>query len=99
MSDRLDEGVRWVISRPPSIKALLRRFPPACSVVATRPLLCPPPGAVGRVVSYFESGAVSVQVEGIDFRGTCEPGWLEVVGYHEHWTAEYVAALLDGGAE
>jgi hypothetical protein len=102
-AEDLPAAIAWVQSRPAPVARLLRRFPPMCKVVATRPLLCPPPGMVGRVVSYFEDGeTVSVQCEGIAFRGRCDPDWLEVVGYTGRWTPEYVKGLLasakSGGA-
>jgi hypothetical protein len=46
----------WLRSRPPSVKRLVRRFPPFCVVRANRPLICPMPGTLGLVVSLFEDG-------------------------------------------
>ncbi len=84
------KDLEWLRSRPESIKKLMRKFPPACYVIATRPLGMPAPGQIGQVMSYFESGLVSVQgrqsiggVElGFEVRAQCEPEWLEVVGYY-----------------
>lgn len=47
----------WFLSRPPSIKEAILKFPPGCMVRATVPLGVPAPGYVGEVVSYIESGA------------------------------------------
>jgi hypothetical protein len=93
------EAIEWIRSRPKSIHALLRRFPPGCLVVAKRPLRCPAPGEVGRVVSYLEAGEVSVVAEGNPIRGCCKPDWLEVVGYLPGVTPDDVAAILDAEAD
>lgn len=96
----------WLQSRPESIKALARRFPPFCRVRANQPLACPRQGTVGVVRSWFEAGSVGVEQErGEDYamivpvglRGACDPEWLEVVGYEDPWTPEYTMKVLDGG--
>ncbi len=95
-----DEGVAWIRSRPPSIQAIMRIFPPLCLVRATRPLRCPAPGTVGYVYSYLEDGALYVvQSPESAIKAQCEQDWLSVVGYHHGMDRAWVAAILgDSGA-
>lgn len=93
------EGAAWIRSRPPEIRALIRRFPPRCIVRARRPLVVPAPGREGEVVSYGEgSGTIGVE-DGGGFRGHCDPDWLEVVSYQDGVTPEDVARILDEDGE
>jgi hypothetical protein len=57
MTDEQREGLEWIRSRPPEVRALMRRFPPSCKVVATTPLRCPAPGRVGVIISTYLGGA------------------------------------------
>jgi hypothetical protein len=57
-----EEFAQFVRSRPDSVQALMREWPPM-AIVRTRPgvvLLVPAPGIDGTVVSYFESGGLGV---------------------------------------
>jgi hypothetical protein len=89
------ETIAWIRSRPANVQAMMRRFPPGCAVVATRPLTVPAPGAVGRVVSYFDNGCVGVTCDGLDMRSQCQTDWLDVVGYLDGIDREAVARVLD----
>lgn len=99
--DEQEREIRaWVDALPACVLPLVRRFPPCCIVRATRPLVCPPPGSTGHVVSYFEptpeapDGLVSVVGEtalGV-LRAQCEPSWLELVSTED--THPFVLELL-----
>lgn len=58
----------WLDGVPRCVRELARRFPPGCEVRATKPLVVPAPGSMGRVVSYGEAAEDSPE------------GWLGVVG-------------------
>ncbi len=95
-----DQTREWIRTRPKSVQDVLRRFPPGCLVKATTTLMVPRQGTVGRVVSYFEDGSVSVQqaYEDDDLfhtRGQCETNWLELVGWVDGCGPDDVAAVLD----
>jgi hypothetical protein len=95
----------WLAERPDDVRALARRFPPACKVEALRPLLIPAPGEVGVVISYGERseetpdgwlGVISPGgILGISTKAVCTPDELKVVGFGEV-TAEDVADALAG---
>jgi len=87
-------SLEWMRTRPASVQALMRRFPPACHVRAIRPLLCPAAGETAQVCSYWEDGRVGVAHPGQP-RHLCQPEWLEVVGYHDGQDEAWVAAVLD----
>jgi len=95
------EGIEWIRSRPDSVQALMRRFPPACVVQGTRPLGIPRPGEYALVQSYTEDGQLSV-IRGGDeaapVRAFCNADWLEVVGYHRGMTPTWVSSILDVAA-
>lgn len=98
------EALLWMRSRPDSIKALMRRFPPSCLVKAKRDLCGLPSGEVGRVASYIEpddehpKGSVAVyspyDITQI-IRYQCHPDWLEVVGYWKDMDERLVDRILD----
>lgn len=92
----------WLRERPEDVRALARRFPPACKVRALVPLMVPGPGETGIVVSYGERGPSSpdgwmrvISPEGAfpDLGAQCMPEDLEVVG-HNLYTSEDVADVL-----
>lgn len=86
--------VDWMKTRPDCIKEVMVRFPPGCLVMANRPLLCPIPGSIGVVFSYFEDGGLTIlQHPESDLRAQCQPDWLEVVGYRGDLTPEKVKAI------
>lgn len=91
-------AVAWMLERP-QLRALLERFPPGCKVRAIRPLVCPKPGEVGTVVSYYENGCVSVVVKGNPIRGQCQADWLVVVEYDRWLTPEFVKRVFDKRVE
>lgn len=91
------EATEWIRSRPLVIQELMRRFPPGCEVRANRPLMVPAPGTTGRVFSYFEDGNVKVagtDLMGIPLHGICSAEWLEVIGYEDFLTPEWVEQVL-----
>ncbi len=94
-------AAKWLRSRPDSVKALMRRFPPACHVraVSTMRLLCPAPGEVVTVVSYNEKGTVGVARLNDDGRAghihQCRPRWLELVECTNGQTREWVDSILN----
>jgi hypothetical protein len=99
------ETMEWLRERPAILYPLIRRFPPACTVRATKPLVCPGPGKVGIVVSYFEGGTVGVLGEdtflGIgDVKAECNPDDLELVSCEKITQAEVAELLaeIDGPA-
>lgn len=97
MSESDAENIaEWLRSRPVAVQNLARQFPPFCRVQATRPLACPAPGQAGEVASYLETGTVTVECDGVSFRAECQPEWLEIVGYTEPFTPEWVEAVLGG---
>ncbi len=83
----LDELEDWIASRPPSVRAMIERFPPACAVRAVQGklLMAPRPGRVGVVVGYSEkfgpdrkpTGEVNVHVRCDGWQGECQPDWIE----------------------
>ncbi len=92
---------KWLRSRPDSVKALMRRFPPACQVraVPTMQLLCPAPGEIVTVVSYNEKGTVGAARRNADGSAghvhQCRPRWLELVECTNGQTREWVGSILD----
>lgn len=93
-----DETLSWLRDRPALLYPLIRRFPPGCSVRAKVPLVCPGPGKVGRVISYFEGGTVGVLGEDTfmgmgDVKAECSPDDLELVS-SEMVSPEEIADLL-----
>lgn len=99
------EGAAWMRSRPDSVKALMKRFPPASLVRAAAA-----PDEVGIVTSYHEphedkscpwcegaapEGLVGVRAEPADTTFVHHrPEALEVVGFYKGLTREEVARLL-----
>lgn len=85
MTSPAQEILDWLELLPPAVQALVRRYPPGCTVVANRPLTVPGPLEAGWVVSYFEptadhpEGLVLVASQQTGFRGQCSPDWLELV--------------------
>ncbi len=101
LSEIGDETIEWVRSRPDSVKALMRRFPPSCLVTANRVLRIPAQGLVGIVHSYMEPtkemprGGIAVrQTPDATMRAVCDPDWLEVVGYHKGLDKAWIANVL-----
>ncbi len=96
----LQEGIDWIRSRPPVLHDVMIRFPPSCKVKATIPLHVPAPGKVGQVVSYVEKEDGSppnvrvVELPDGNIAAECETSWLEVVGYYENLTPEFVRLAL-----
>lgn len=89
--------VEWVRGRPESVQRLLRQWPPGTQVKARegRELVVPAPGMVGRVVSWTEDGDLGVVAEGGgSIRATCDPEWLEAIGYPSVTPAQ-IATILD----
>jgi len=93
----------WLRTRPPVIQGLMLRFPPVCRVRATVSLMIPAPGRIGRVVSYLESGNVTVMDEiawladdtsGV--RAECSPDQLVVVQYDGNKTPAWLARVFAG---
>lgn len=89
-----------VRSKPKAIQDLMRKFPPACRVLASG-YAVPGAGLVGIVVSYFDDGHVGVVHEdpAMNFlfgtvRGECETSRLTVVGYTLPFTPEWVEEVL-----
>lgn len=52
--EQLAELRDWILTRPPNVRAVMDRFPPAAYVQANRPLLVPGLGEEGIVVGYEE---------------------------------------------
>ena len=91
-------GIEWIRSRPESVQALMRRFPPACVVQGTRSLGIPRPGEYAVVQSYTEDGQLSVirgGDEAVSVRAFCHADWLAVVGYHRGMTRAWVNSVLE----
>lgn len=85
---------------PPETRALAQRFPPACLVRARegRLLMCPAPGTVGIVRSYYEGTPERVTVAAhpeSTFFAECHADWIEVVGYRGGFSREDVAGYLE----
>lgn len=95
------EMTAWMQARPDTVKALMRWFPPGCSVASKDiDLLCPRPGQVATVISYFEDGSMTVGVEGSDLRHQVQVSWVKVVGYYvnelgETQDGEWVRRVLN----
>jgi len=87
------ELIEWMRARP-QLHEVFKLLPPACTVRALRPLVCPAPGEEGNVVSYTDDGQVSVVVEGNPIRGFCDPTWLEPIGFTAGITPEWVLSVL-----
>lgn len=88
----------WIRSRPASVQALIRTFPPGCVVEATRVLQVPRPSGLAAVISYTEDGSISVaHVDEDGPRAFCDPVWLRVVSYGI-LKPEDVTAILAGPA-
>lgn len=86
------DGIDWMRSRPESVKATMRRFPPSCVVLTSH-------GCFGILASVFENGDVSIRPSPATlsrFRAKAEG--LKVVGYWNGLTPERVAKILDGEA-
>jgi hypothetical protein len=96
----IQEGIDWIRARPKAIRELMVKFPPSCRVRALRPLRTPSPGKEGVVISYIENemGPPSLRVQEPDgeVAAECLPEWLEVVGYWEHATPEFVKLAIEG---
>lgn len=96
----LQEAIDWIRSRPACLHDLMIKFPPSCRVRALRPLHVPRPGTEGQLLSYVEdqkNGKHSVTVFELPdgkIRAQCQPEWLEVVGYYENVTPEFVKMAL-----
>lgn len=91
----VEEGRQWMRERPDCIKELMIKFPPSCVVKAVRTLVCPSPGRVGIVSSYFEDGLISVRsTPDGDTNHQCNSEWLEVVGYRQGITPKVVKEIL-----
>lgn len=102
--DQNGDTIRLLRTRSEAVKQLVRRFPPSCVVRAVIRFGFPAPGQVGIVRQWHEPGpdrpegsvGVLAHPQG-SISYDCEPGWLEVVGYHRGLTTEIVAALLQEG--
>lgn len=98
-----EEQKAWILSRPPAVQALMTKFPPGCSVRATRPLLHPGPGEVLPLVRYSEhdDGHISVGVldptgyQGQPVLADCDPDWLELAEEGVVTRAEVAQLLLE----
>lgn len=82
-----DEAREWVLSRPPGVQEVIRRFPPACTVRTKEgvELNVPAPGLLAQVVSYREVGDKVFVIargrlrgEGPFFDAECNPDDLEL---------------------
>ena len=94
----IDEAKAWVRSRPPSVQALMLRFPPNCHVKAKpeHSLMVPAPGTFGIVASYSEDGSVSVvQSPTAGIRAQCRSEWLELAACRLGQDIEDVRAVLE----
>lgn len=97
------DSVAWMRTRPDSVKAIMREFPPSCLVRAKpgKKLLIPAPGVIGVVTSYAEVGE-EIEISVADHPDSdkwarCKPEWLEVVGYYKGLTLDVTKALLETG--
>lgn len=97
------EAIAWLRSRPDSIKALMRQFPPACQVVFTEDApLCdthnPARHHVWTVLSYCEDGDIGIGASfaQMDERRHVKPEHIVVCFYQEGQTKEWINAILDG---
>lgn len=97
------DSMDWMRTRPDSVKAMMRKFPPSCLVRSSKGAHhnIPAPGTIGVIRSYVEpgderpSGELSVaQHPDAEMWARCVPGDLEVVGYYKGLTPEVVDALL-----
>lgn len=102
-NDEGREAVDWMRTRPDSVKAIMRKFPPSCLVKSVQGYehRIPAPGTIGLVASYLEpssdspNGELTVrQHPDADIRAACDPDKMEVVGYYKGLTPEIVEALL-----
>ena len=96
------ESIKWIQSRPASIKRLMLLFPPSCVVTPIQILKIPAPNTLGIVTSYVEPqnpneiGFVTVrQNPDSDLRAECKPNALKVVNYFKGLTPEVVAYILN----
>ncbi len=104
MGDAVTEAARWIRSRPDTVKALMRRFPPACEIDSPGDhYSCP--GAFGNaaVIGYLEDGETLICIR---------VGWfapMDPIHYHVdadkvrvvecagEMGFDRVAEILDGG--
>lgn len=98
----MQESITWLLARPACLHDIMIRFPPSCRVMANRPLHVPGPNKVGQVVGYVESDSTPpllrvVELPDGQIGAECQQDWLEVVGYWEHITPEFVKLVLDKG--
>lgn len=87
------EAVEWLRSRPDSVKAVLRRLPPACVVML-------PCGCRGILASVFEDGRISVRPTPWTKDRYEVPAnvaaTLEPEGFWAGQDVEWVKKILDG---
>lgn len=94
------EAIDWIRARPKSLHELMVKFPPSCYVKATQELRCPAPGKIGQVISYVEKKngePATLRVRELlagNVGAECEAGWLEVTGYWEDCTPDFVRLAL-----
>ena len=95
------DALEWMRSRPPSIRALMVRFPPGCLVRGVG-LGLPAPGKVAIVSSYWESEAPKRWELGLrpfptsDFRAMANVLSLTVVGFYQGVSHDVVRRVLGG---
>lgn len=92
-------AIEWIRTRPPSVQALMRRFPPGCLVRARARflLLAPRPGELLPVHSYWEDGRISVCRGNTVFM--CLADWLELARVRNGQDRAWIDRILAGGAE
>lgn len=97
-----NEAMLALLQMPRHMHGLMIQYPPGC-LVMTRPetnLVCPAPGTVGIVVSFFEAGTLGVvQKPGGLVRAQCHPIWLEVIAYRPPCDPLWMKGILQWNEE
>ncbi len=102
------DGIDWIRSRPESVKALMRRYPPSCVVRVKTERFRPDIrsffdwyGNFAIVGSVFEGGQIGLRSPNdpeLRFRVE-EQDVVEVVAFHMGMTREWVAEILSAKCE
>lgn len=88
--DEFAELMNWIRERPAIIQELAIMFPPHCLVTARVSLRCPMKDEVAIVVSYSETGHVSVARKDGATRFFCNSDHIQVYGFYKNVDRESV---------
>lgn len=101
--EQAEKAIEWMVSRPETVKALMRKFPPACTVLLRKDSpLCEQHRSrldeTFSVQTYLESGRIGVVSDSDDTLIRVDVEHLtEPIAYHNGQDKQWVESVLASG--